>query len=197
MGCGLTILLKLNRNSWIILKAGLLNLLYLVLRFFRTSTEGFILINQRCWIIIFTYDEIKKAVWDCGIDISPSHDGFSFGFIRRFWHLIDKDIIQAVVEFYSSIEFPYGCNTSFLVLIPKVQDAKNVKDFRPLSLIGCLYKIVGKILANGSSLVIKGFFSEEQYAFIEGRLILDGLVIMNEVLAWCKAKITTQFGGTF
>nr|KAJ0203555.1 hypothetical protein LSAT_V11C500296390 [Lactuca sativa] len=135
--------------------AGLLNLLYLVLRFFRTSTEGFILINQRCWIIIFTYDEIKKAVWDCGIDISPSHDGFSFGFIRRFWHLIDKDIIQAVVEFYSSIEFPYGCNTSFLVLIPKVQDAKNVKDFRPLSLIGCLYKIVGKILANGLSLVIK------------------------------------------
>ncbi|GKE32605.1 RNA-directed DNA polymerase, eukaryota [Tanacetum coccineum] len=38
--------------------------------------------------INITRDEIKKAVWDCGVDKSPGPDGFSFGFfvdIGLFW----------------------------------------------------------------------------------------------------------------
>nr|KAJ0209611.1 hypothetical protein LSAT_V11C400181190 [Lactuca sativa] len=54
------------------------------------------------------------------IDDFNRHDGFSFGFIRRFWYLIDKDVIHAVVEFFSSSEFPIGCNSSFIALIPKM-----------------------------------------------------------------------------
>nr|GFC53423.1 RNA-directed DNA polymerase, eukaryota, reverse transcriptase zinc-binding domain protein [Tanacetum cinerariifolium] len=29
-------------------------------------------------------EEIKRAVWDCGIDKSPGPDGFTFGFYRRY-----------------------------------------------------------------------------------------------------------------
>ncbi|GJZ83177.1 RNA-directed DNA polymerase, eukaryota, reverse transcriptase zinc-binding domain protein [Tanacetum coccineum] len=64
-------------------------------------------------------EEIKRAVWDCGTDKSPGPDGFTF-----------------------------GCNSSFIALIPKIPDANLVKDFRPISLIGSLYKIIAKILAN-------------------------------------------------
>nr|GEZ52154.1 RNA-directed DNA polymerase, eukaryota [Tanacetum cinerariifolium] len=32
-----------------------------------------------------SYQDIKRAVWDCGVDKSPGPDGFTFGFIRRFW----------------------------------------------------------------------------------------------------------------
>lgn len=46
----------------------------------------------------------------------------------------------------------------------------------------CLYKIVGIILANRLSYVIDSLISEEQYAFVKGRQILDGLFIINEVL---------------
>nr|GEX09326.1 hypothetical protein [Tanacetum cinerariifolium] len=38
--------------------------------------------------------------------------------------------------------FPKGCNSSFIALIPKVPNAKFVSDFRPISLIGCQYKII-------------------------------------------------------
>nr|GEU61211.1 RNA-directed DNA polymerase, eukaryota, reverse transcriptase zinc-binding domain protein [Tanacetum cinerariifolium] len=41
-----------------------------------------------------------------------------------------------------------GSNSSFIALIPKVTNAKFVTDFRPTSLIGCVYKVVTKILAN-------------------------------------------------
>nr|GEU67494.1 RNA-directed DNA polymerase, eukaryota [Tanacetum cinerariifolium] len=42
-------------------------------------------------------EEIKKAVWDCRIDKSPGPDGFTFGFYRRYWKLIENDIVDAIL----------------------------------------------------------------------------------------------------
>ncbi|GKF91144.1 hypothetical protein Tco_0274845, partial [Tanacetum coccineum] len=101
-----------------------------------------------------TYDEIKRAVWDCSTNKSPGPDGFTFDFIRRYWKGVDKDVVKAVEEFFVSSKFPPGSNSSLITLIPKTQDAKIVKDFCPISLIGSAYKIITKIMANRLSMVI-------------------------------------------
>ncbi|GKD38786.1 RNA-directed DNA polymerase, eukaryota, reverse transcriptase zinc-binding domain protein [Tanacetum coccineum] len=63
-----------------------------------------------------------------------------------------------------------------------------VKDFRPISLIGSMYKIITKVLANRLSLVILELVSDVQSAFVSNRHILDGPFILNELLSWCKHK---------
>nr|GEV01339.1 RNA-directed DNA polymerase, eukaryota, reverse transcriptase zinc-binding domain protein [Tanacetum cinerariifolium] len=85
-------------------------------------------------------------------------------------------------------DIPKGCNSSFIALIPKISDANLVKDFRPISLVGSLYKIIAKILANRLVGVLGDIVSEVQSAFIADRHILDGSFILNEVLQWCKVK---------
>nr|GEX03544.1 nucleotide-binding alpha-beta plait domain-containing protein [Tanacetum cinerariifolium] len=40
-------------------------------------------------------EEIKKAVWDCGIDKAPGPDSFAFGFYRRYY-IICNDVVDAV-----------------------------------------------------------------------------------------------------
>nr|GEX08503.1 RNA-directed DNA polymerase, eukaryota, reverse transcriptase zinc-binding domain protein [Tanacetum cinerariifolium] len=45
-----------------------------------------------------TQDEIKRAIWDCEIDKSPGLDGFSFGFYRRYWNLLKKDVEQDYLD---------------------------------------------------------------------------------------------------
>ncbi|GKD68062.1 RNA-directed DNA polymerase, eukaryota, partial [Tanacetum coccineum] len=80
------------------------------------------------------------------------------------------------------------CNASFIALIPKVTDTKFVTDFRPISLIGCVYKVVTKILANRLATVISDLVSNTQSAFVANQQILDGPFILNELLAWCKQK---------
>ncbi|GJT49390.1 RNA-directed DNA polymerase, eukaryota [Tanacetum coccineum] len=135
-----------------------------------------------------TYDEVKRAVWDCGTNKSPGPDGFTFEFFRKYWYVVHKDVVKAVEEFFNSGTFPPGCNALFITLIPKMQDAKLVKDFRPISLIGSFYKIVAKILANRLSLVISTLVSDVQSAFISNRQILDGPFILNELISWCKTK---------
>nr|GEY23276.1 hypothetical protein [Tanacetum cinerariifolium] len=133
-------------------------------------------------------DEIKRVVWDCGGDRAPGRDGFSFKFFTTFWDLIEEDVVRFVNEFFLSGYFPKGCNSSFITLIPKVTNAKFVSDFHPISLIGCQYKIIGKILANRISTVIGSCISAEQSTFIKGRNILDGPFILNEVLAWYRNR---------
>ncbi|GKC69453.1 RNA-directed DNA polymerase, eukaryota, partial [Tanacetum coccineum] len=135
-----------------------------------------------------TIEEIKTAVWNCGIDKSPGPDGLTFDFYRHFWPIIDTDVHATVIHFFKYGDIPGGCNSSFIALIPKIPDANMVKDFRPISLIGSIYKIIAKILTNRLVTVLGNIVSEVQSAFIAGRQILDEPFILNEVLHWCSKK---------
>ena len=66
------------------------------------------------------------------------------------------------------------------MLIPKKAGAKGVKDFRPISLLGSLYKILAKVLANRLRLVLGSLITPTQNAFIKGRQILDSMLIASE-----------------
>ncbi|GJW89035.1 RNA-directed DNA polymerase, eukaryota, reverse transcriptase zinc-binding domain protein [Tanacetum coccineum] len=99
-----------------------------------------------------------------------------------------NDIVAAITKFFSSCNFPPRCNSTFIALIPKIHDAKTIKDFRPISLIGSIYKIIAKILANRLSLVIPDLINEVRTAFVPNRQILDGPFILNELISWCKHK---------
>ncbi|GKA65576.1 RNA-directed DNA polymerase, eukaryota, reverse transcriptase zinc-binding domain protein [Tanacetum coccineum] len=105
-----------------------------------------------------------------------------------FWNVIEKDVVEAVRCFFNYGSFPKGGNSSFIALIPKKPDANMVKDFRPISLIGSLYKIIAKVLANRLVVVLGDIVNEVQSAFVADRQILDGPFILNEVVQWCKAK---------
>nr|GEW79873.1 hypothetical protein [Tanacetum cinerariifolium] len=83
---------------------------------------------------------------------------------------------------------PNGTNSSFITLIPKVANPIHVKKFRPVSLIGMQYKIIAKVLANRLSKVIDKVVSKEQSAFISGRFILDGPLMLSEIMSWYKKK---------
>nr|GEW70873.1 RNA-directed DNA polymerase, eukaryota [Tanacetum cinerariifolium] len=105
-------------------------------------------------------DEIRTAVWACGESKSPGPDGFMFEYFRKFWDTIGPDLCLVVEWFFVHGSFSRGCNSLFIALIPKVQDSKFVNDYRPISLIGSLYKVVTKILALRLSSVIAGLISD-------------------------------------
>ena len=82
-------------------------------------------------------------------------------------------------EFHDQSRFVKNLNVTFLVLIPKKQNMENLKDLRPISLMGGLYKILSKVLANRIKRVMVRIISQSQFAF-EGRQILDAVLITNE-----------------
>ena len=154
--------------------------------FERPRLDGveFKIINQEAnakLVARFEEDEVRAAVWDCGSSKSPGLDGLNFKFIKEFWDVMKMDVLRFLDEFHANGHFPKGSKASFLALIPKVQDPQNLNDYIAISLIGCIYKIVAKILTKRLKKVMATIIDEWQSAFIEGRHLLHIVVIANEV----------------
>ncbi|GKU89286.1 hypothetical protein SLEP1_g3443 [Rubroshorea leprosula] len=136
----------------------------------------------------FTEEEIKEAVWNCNGSKSLGPDGFNFNFIKRLSPTIKQDVVAFVKEFWVNGKLVKGSNSSFIVLIPKKESPQGLGDFRPISLIGCLYKIIAKLLANRLRKVMPSIISQNQSAFVGRRHIVDGIVIANEVIHEAKKR---------
>ncbi|GKU94307.1 hypothetical protein SLEP1_g7822 [Rubroshorea leprosula] len=136
----------------------------------------------------FTEEEIRGTVWNYGGSKSLEPDGFNFNFIKSQWPTIKQDIVAFVKDFWANERLVKGSNSSFIVLILKKDSPQSLGDFRPISLVGCLYKIISKVLANRLRKVMLSIISQNQSAFIGRRHIVDGIVIANEVIHEAKKR---------
>jgi hypothetical protein len=67
-----------------------------------------------------------------------------------------------------------------------VNSPLSLSDFRPISLLGCLYKLIAKVLAKRLALVMDSIIAPNQSAFLKGRNLVDGAVVVNEVVEAAK-----------
>ena len=140
----------------------------------------------------FSVEEVKEAIWDCDSFKSQGLDGVNFGFIKDFWLDLKDDVMRFVSKFHRNGKLAKGINSTFIVLIPKVDNPQRLNDFRPISLVGSMYKIIAKLLANRLRLVISSVVFETQSAFVKNRQILDDILIANEVVVKAR-KLKKEF----
>ncbi|GKD58632.1 RNA-directed DNA polymerase, eukaryota, reverse transcriptase zinc-binding domain protein [Tanacetum coccineum] len=133
----------------------------------------------------------NRSKGQCGIAEQTNHRVqmvSHLDFIDTFGRLLKTMFLRRLSIFFTCGEIPKGCNSTFIALIPKNPDANMVKDFRPISLIGSIYKIIAKILTNRLVGVLGDIVNEVQSAFISERQILDGPFILNEIMQWCRRR---------
>lgn len=142
--------------------------------------------QARSLIAPFSRMEIDSAVDSCNAQKAPGPDGFNFRFIKAAWDLIKEDIYGIIDEFYSSSCLPKGSNVAFIALIAKCENPEEFKDFRPISMVGCVYKIIAKLLSRRLQGVMNFLIGPHQSSFIAGRQILDGALITGELIESCQ-----------
>jgi hypothetical protein len=136
----------------------------------------------------FTDFEIEKALFMMHPNKSPGSDGFTAGFYIKHWDILKNDICLAIRKFLEGGEMPEIVNSTVLVLIPKVKQPQELSQYRPIALCNVLYKIASKVLALRLRPVLEEIISEEQSAFVPGRLITDNVITAYESIHYLKKK---------
>lgn len=117
---------------------------------------------------------------------TPGPDGMPAQFFQEFWTQVSPSVTNYCLNVLNHGFSVQDVNFTYITLIPKVANPNQMANFRPISLCNVLYKIVAKMIANRLKQVLPAVISEEQSAFVGGRLITDNALIAYEMLHGIK-----------
>lgn len=130
--------------------------------------------------------EIKEAFFAVGNDKSPGPDGFSAGFFKSTWHIIKEEVVAAITDFFVSGKILKQINSTNLCLIPKIENPSSPSDFRPIACCNIVYKAITRIMAARLQNILDSIISQNQTAFIPGRLIMSNILICQDLVRGYK-----------
>jgi mannosylglycoprotein endo-beta-mannosidase len=130
----------------------------------------------------FSEGEIEYTVKCLPNGKAPGPDGFTNDFYKSCWDIIKFDVLSAFHSIHSlHCDYLTQINGAQVILIPKVEVAAELKDFRPISLIHSFAKLFMKVLALRLSGYIGKLISKSQSAFIKGRYIQDNFLYVRDL----------------
>lgn len=130
----------------------------------------------------FTEDEVKRAIKLMPKDKAPGPDGFSLNFFTKCWDIVKGELMSLIHAFHSGRHNFFDIlNTANIVLIPKKEGGDCITDFRPISLIHAVAKIITKMLALRLQPHMNSLTSNSQSAFIKNRVIHDNFMYVRNL----------------
>ena len=100
----------------------------------------------------------------------PGSDGLTVDFYKFFWDKIKSFLIYSYNYSFENNLLSLDQRRALLVLIPKgTKDKRELKNWRPISLLNVDYKILAKVLAKRLQQVITKIISPDQTGYIKGR----------------------------
>lgn len=111
---------------------------------------------------------------------SPGPDGFSMLFYQECCDTIKEDLMKVKGEFFERGALNKSMSSTFIVLISKKDEAREMRDFHPINLITSLYKIISKVFSLRLKENMGSVVGATQSAFIKWRQITDSILIANE-----------------
>ncbi|KAA3480176.1 reverse transcriptase [Gossypium australe] len=131
----------------------------------------------------YTKEEIRAATFEMGSTKAPGEDDLPTLFYQKCWHIVSDAVTKFCLYMLNEGQDFQQVNATNIVLIPKVANPVNMKQFRPISLCNVLYKIMAKAIANRLRGVIGKCIDMAQSAFVPGSEASDrGANVLKEIL---------------
>lgn len=130
----------------------------------------------------FTSEEIKACFFSLPKNKTSGPDGYPAEFFTACWTVVGAEVTAAVTEFFTSGSLLKQWNSTSLVLIPKTQNASSVTEFRPISCLNTVYKVISKLLATRLQALLPLAISHNQSTFLSGRLLTENVLLATEIV---------------
>ena len=108
--------------------------------------------------------EIEFSLQKTKNNIAPSSSGFSGAFSKAFWPELKHIVHKTINSIYHDYELPDSLRFGIIHIIPKGQkDQRHLSNWRPLTLLNTLYKLISSILAERLKKVFNILHTEQVY----------------------------------
>jgi hypothetical protein len=91
--------------------------------------------------------EFDVAIEKAKINTSPGIDSISNRFIKKFWNIFRVPLFDYAKCCYASGILTENFRCAKIRLIPKKGDTSLLKNWRPISLLNCFYKLISRVIA--------------------------------------------------
>lgn len=137
----------------------------------------------------FSKEKIQEALKSTAPLKASSKDGFPALFYQRFWHIVGLEVASFCLDMLNNRKDLRVINGTTILLIPKVQNLGNMRQFRPISLCNVIFQIISKAVANKFRKVFNNCIEETQGALVPGHQITDNILVAYELLHSFKKKM--------
>ena len=117
-------------------------------------------------------------------------DAFTAEFFKFFWVDLGKFIVKSVNYAYKIGSLSVTQNQGIITCIPKPNKPWHFlkKNWRPISLLNVMYKLMSSIIANRLKSVLDKIISNDQKGFISGRYIGENIRTIYDILFETKQQ---------
>ena len=131
-----------------------------------------------------TLDEVLSAIKSFANDKSPGCDGLTAEFYQTFFGLIGSDLVEVINYAFENKKLTLTMRRGVIVLIWKGNEKEYLKNWRPISLLNCDYKIITKVLASRISEFLPNIIHPDQKCSVKGRSIHDGASLIRDLIEY-------------
>jgi len=124
--------------------------------------------------------QIALQSMECGR--APGIDGLPIDFYKKFWSVIGDDLLAVLNESLADGLLPLSCRRAVITLLPKKGDLKEIKNWRPVSLLCTDLKMLSKVLAIRLREVVGRVIHHDQTYCVPNRSIFDNIFLIRDIL---------------
>ncbi|XP_075083444.1 uncharacterized protein LOC142167183 [Nicotiana tabacum] len=133
-----------------------------------------------------TMQELNKVVFSMSPNSSTGPDGMNGKFFQSCWDIISRDLLNIVLAFFGGSTMPRYITNACLILLPKVEFPNSLTEFRPISLINFINKIISKVISTRLATILPRIISANQSVFVKGRTISENIMLAQEIVQGIK-----------
>ncbi|CAM2116774.1 unnamed protein product [Caretta caretta] len=129
-----------------------------------------------------TLAEFSEALRRMPTNKSPGMDGLTVEFYRAFCDILGPDLATVWAESLQGGVLPLSCRRAVFALLPKKGDRRDLRNWRPVSLLSMDYKIVANAISLWLGSVMADVIHPDQTYTVPGRSIFDNLFLVRDLL---------------
>ncbi|CAI5995533.1 unnamed protein product [Closterium sp. NIES-65] len=138
--------------------------------------------SRRALSAPWTEDEVRKAIRELAPRKSPGADGLPKELFDYNWGLLGPVLMDLVRSFTGGEALPHTVSTAVTILLHKKGDKGDLGNYRPITLLSTVYKIIAKVMASRLKVVLHEVISEDQYGFLPGRQLADTVSVVADAI---------------